>query len=171
MYATPAQIGFIQSLVASRVCSQSMLDRAVRVETLTKSEASALITDLKAAPFARPAAPREVPEGMHKIGTKIFRVQKSRESGRRYAKELVTRVTGTCGGCEHCDGEDACKRVEASFVYSAGAMRLLSEDTRMTLTEAEAWGLHYGVCCVCARTLTDPVSVARGLGPVCAGRI
>jgi hypothetical protein len=29
---------------------------------------------------------------------------------------------------------------------------------------------HEGACCVCARPLTDPVSIATGIGPICAGR-
>jgi hypothetical protein len=34
----------------------------------------------------------------------------------------------------------------------------------------EAYGIESGVCCICNRELTDPVSVARGIGPVCATR-
>lgn len=33
---------------------------------------------------------------------------------------------------------------------------------------AEAYGLQTGNCCMCNRELTDPVSVARGIGPICA---
>ena len=35
---------------------------------------------------------------------------------------------------------------------------------------AIAYGKKYGSCAVCARTLSDPVSVERGIGPICAGR-
>ena len=35
---------------------------------------------------------------------------------------------------------------------------------------AEAYGRLTGCCCVCNRELTDPVSVERGIGPVCAER-
>jgi len=35
---------------------------------------------------------------------------------------------------------------------------------------AEAHGLRTGHCCICSRELTDPVSVARGIGPVCGAR-
>lgn len=34
--------------------------------------------------------------------------------------------------------------------------------------QAEFW--HAGTCARCGRELTDPESIARGLGPVCAGR-
>lgn len=35
---------------------------------------------------------------------------------------------------------------------------------------AKAYGLRTGSCCICGRELTDPVSVAQGIGPICAGR-
>lgn len=38
------------------------------------------------------------------------------------------------------------------------------------LNAAIAYGKRYGKCSVCARTLTDEASVARGIGPVCAER-
>lgn len=33
---------------------------------------------------------------------------------------------------------------------------------------AIAYGRKFGVCCVCARELSDPASVAAGIGPICA---
>lgn len=30
---------------------------------------------------------------------------------------------------------------------------------------------HMGICSMCGRTLTNPESIERGIGPVCAGRI
>jgi hypothetical protein len=38
------------------------------------------------------------------------------------------------------------------------------------LNAAIAYGKKYGKCSVCARTLTDEASIARGIGPVCAER-
>jgi|SRR5215469_3932361 len=35
---------------------------------------------------------------------------------------------------------------------------------------AIAHGKEWGICCVCNRTLTDPDSVANGIGPICAER-
>jgi hypothetical protein len=35
---------------------------------------------------------------------------------------------------------------------------------------AIAHGKEWGICCVCNRTLTDPESVANGIGPICAER-
>ncbi len=36
---------------------------------------------------------------------------------------------------------------------------------------ATQYGKETGVCCVCNRTLTDPVSVANGIGPICADKM
>jgi hypothetical protein len=33
---------------------------------------------------------------------------------------------------------------------------------------AKAYGLKTGRCCMCSRELTDPVSIANGIGPICA---
>jgi len=35
---------------------------------------------------------------------------------------------------------------------------------------AIAYGKEWGICCVCNRTLTDPISVQNGIGPICAER-
>ncbi len=32
-------------------------------------------------------------------------------------------------------------------------------------------GRHTGQCIMCGKTLTDPESIARGIGPVCGGRV
>lgn len=89
--------------------------------------------------------------GMYRKDGKIYRVQKSRQSGYLYAKLL--------------NPKNQC------FEYASGAMRELCESDRMTLEEAKAFGVETGVCCVCAALLTDPKSIAAGIGPICAKRV
>lgn len=107
------------------------------------------------------AAPKaEVPEGMHRLADgRIFKVQQSPNSGRRYAKELHI----------HLDAEGKATG-DGHFVYVRGGISLLSADTIMSLEEAKAYGALYGVCCNCGRTLTDEKSIAAGIGPVCVKR-
>lgn len=95
-------------------------------------------------------AKAETPEGMHRLADgRIFKVQIAvHGSGNPYAKELIN----------------------GSFEYAPGAIKLLSEATKMTLEQAKEYGALYGVCCVCARTLTDEGSIEAGIGPVCAKR-
>lgn len=54
------------------------------------------------------------------------------------------------------------------FEYAASAIYRLDETQRMTLEQAQAFGRRYGVCAWCGRDLTDPASIAAGIGPVCA---
>lgn len=88
-------------------------------------------------------------EGMYRMGDKIYKVQKAvHGSGNLYAKELV----------------------QGGFVYAPGIVKRLNGSHRMTLEQAKEYGALYGTCCVCGRTLTDEVSIANGIGPVCAGK-
>ena len=94
------------------------------------------------------------PEGVHKFGGVIFKVQKAvHGSGRLYAKALVEDGNGGW-----------------TFEYAPGAIKNLSAATRLTLEEAKRFGVLYGTCCVCGRTLTNEESIAAGIGPICAGK-
>lgn len=46
-------------------------------------------------------------------------------------------------------------------------LKELREDTRGALAKR---GRELGWCCVCGRPLSDPESVAAGIGPICAER-
>lgn len=154
--STINQINFVRSLAAQRVCTPTIITGVEAVETMTTREASSLIDALKAAPRLQ-QAPREaaeVPEGMHKVGDTIYKVQRAiHGSGGLYAKRLV----------QYGD--------EWAFEYARGAMRLLSAATRMSLEEARAFGALYGTCCVCARLLTNEQSILEGIGPVCKSKM
>lgn len=107
-----------------------------------------------------PAAPRSEPvEGIHRIsGDRVVKVQRGRESGNLYAKLLV--VTDNGDGTH--DGE---------FLYAPGLIVECSTETAMSLDEARSYGALYNICCVCGARLSDEVSVALGIGPVCGGRV
>jgi hypothetical protein len=60
---------------------------------------------------------------------------------------------------------------DSGYEYAPGAMRLLASASRLTLEQAAEMGVKTGRCVVCARLLTDPESVAAGIGPICAGRL
>jgi hypothetical protein len=55
-----------------------------------------------------------------------------------------------------------------TFEYAGAANRFVHPEGRLTLEEAKAFGQLYGYCCVCGTELTDPESIAAGIGPVCA---
>lgn len=147
--ATPRQISYLTSLASERDYDLSRFD----LSTLTVREASETIERLLARPRVTGVTlVAELEIGMYRVANgDIYRVQRSRESGRLYAKKLDW--------------------ANNSFIYEAGALRVLTANDRMTLDEAKAWGVETGICCVCSAFLTDPKSVEAGIGPVCARRV
>ena len=133
-----------------RLCAERGIAVSVDFGTLTKSAASAEISRLLALPRITKSAEVSV-AGVNSVGVfrnaegVFFRVVKSRESGKLYAKKF--------------DGR--------KFVYAQGAIAGLSESDRLTVEDAAAFGFEFGVCVWCGAELSDPESVARGIGPVC----
>lgn len=52
-----------------------------------------------------------------------------------------------------------------------GLLELLERVNEDPLAAAQDYGRETGTCSVCGRTLTDPLSIQAGIGPVCAGRM
>lgn len=149
-FATAKQVSFIQTLVSERA-----FDGVVEFNNLTVGGASSLIEALLKSPRKvagrAVASDRATEVGMYQVASgTIYRVQRSRESGNLYAK-----VLNVLGG----------------FDYEQGAMSKFSASDKMTLEQAQAFGVATGLCCVCGAFLTDAKSVARGIGPVCATRV
>jgi hypothetical protein len=103
----------------------------------------------------------ELNVGMYRVGDDIFKVQRSKTSEHLYAKKLVV-----IGGRRLVDADESVVNFE--FEYAPGAMRSLTSADRLTLDDAKKFGLRYGFCCVCGKRLSDAVSVAAGIGPVCS---
>jgi hypothetical protein len=148
---TPAQQGYIRTLNAQlRELGTDWF--LVVANDISITEASSAIEELKAmvAQARSPRKPELVAEGIYRRSSDgaMFRVQTS-EEGRRYAKLLLP-----AGG----------------WGYERGAIYTLKADERLSLTELEAWGISTGVCAICGRLLSTSESVARGIGPICAGR-
>lgn len=96
---------------------------------------------------AQARAQQELEVGrLYKFAGEIYRIQRGRGL---YAKRLL---------------EDG--RTE----YAPGIVTQIAPEAKLTLEEARAWGRETNVCCECGALLTDPVSVAAGIGPICAGR-
>lgn len=58
-------------------------------------------------------------------------------------------------------------RVKACTPEQEARVLALLQDPKRA---AEVYGQETGHCCICNRLLTDPESIARGIGPVCAER-
>lgn len=150
--ATDPMKGFIRNLVAD-VPDAVLPD----MDTLTFSAASTLIDDLKArkaaARVADRPAPTVVPEGFHVHDATVYKVQISKTSGAAYAK--VLKVTEGAGTWEYA---------------GARPLRHLSDATVATLEQAQEFGLRFGICMCCGRTLTNPESIELGIGPICRSK-
>lgn len=163
--ATPKQREFLRGLIAEldgadgpaatlREAAVAILD----LETLDRRTASYTIGRLMDA--RREYRKRQYKatvdgleeEGMYRLGVRIYRVKRS-EAGRLYAMELVV------------------ERGLPRFMYDRGAIFNLRPEHRMSVEEAAEHSRKIGACCVCGTTLTDPKSIARGIGPVCASRV
>jgi hypothetical protein len=169
--ATPKQIGFIRSLVVQCPNAPERVLEAIADPYLTTRDASRVIDELlvarKSAPraAAAPAAPvAPLEPGMYRAADGgIYKVQRSKTSGGLYAKQLVE-----IAGARLTEAEQV---VNFEFQYAPGAVHTLTADDRMSLEQAKAFGIQYGVCCVCGATLKDAHSVAMGIGPVCAKNV
>jgi hypothetical protein len=173
--ATPRQIAFLRSLLeqilqthhvvdpdnaaeATLALSESLDDQIADPEFST-SAASKAIDDLKsrlsylkakaAVVSAREGSSSPVEPGFYIYNDDVYVVVHNRAKTNVYAKRM-NLVTG-------------------SWEYAPGAVSRLSE--RLTVEQAAAMGHLHGICVCCGATLTDPESVERGIGPVCAKRL
>lgn len=143
--------------IAGQVATQRQLDFiyrladergiAVDLTDLSRPAASALIDRLLAIP-----APSAEP-GYYVRGEQVFVVVQNRAKTRTYAKELV--LTGN----------------RARWHYAPGISTSLADVEPLSVEHAASLGRAHGVCILCGAQLTDPESVERGIGPVCAARL
>jgi hypothetical protein len=128
--------------------ASAAIDRTKASLVKGRAELSKLRASAGTTPAAAPAW--ELTEGAYLLDGKAVLVQRSRESNRLYAKVW---------------DEDA-----EAFVYAKGVTYRLRAEHRATLEQLEAFGKAFGVCGECGRTLTNPESIKRGIGPICAGK-
>lgn len=60
---------------------------------------------------------------------------------------------------------------KGTWVYAPGMVTVLNETMSLSLDIAAKLGAHHGICMICGAELTDPASVKRGIGPVCAAKL
>jgi hypothetical protein len=159
---TEAQWSYIQSLMEA-VYGKDMAPEAMEAfmeSEPTKADASAKITALKeaksakAAPTSKGATTSAIPNGVHMIDGYIIRIRTSK-SGNQYGERLLTQIEQEEHGTEWSyEGRKALKGASAATV--------------LTLAQAKAFGVAYGVCAVCGARLKDIDSIEAGIGPVCA---
>jgi hypothetical protein len=108
---------------------------------------SKAITALLAMPKATQTTIIE--KGGYTDGTRIFNVYKARAGSHLLVKE-------------YDNGE---------WTYVGSVNKLPAGTRKMTLEESKVFGQVSFQCCQCATALTDPESQAKGIGPICEGRM
>lgn len=156
------QQAFLQSLLETKVIPFELFERvsALDYNTITVREACSLIdTLIKQPKKGLPESdvngnniPKEpAGEGFYFYNNEVYHVVKSKK-GNNYAKQLIH--VGNKGRWDYVKG----------MVNSLNVSHLISLD------EAKKFGRNHGFCMVCGATLTDPVSVTNGIGPICSQR-
>lgn len=140
------------------------------LDRLSKSQASAWISKALTLPSVttashvgyRIAAPHEddVPAGRYAIEDedgvlKFFRVDRPTEG--RWAGYVFLKVQASD------DLHPIKNPARKEFIFKA-----IAHDPRAASIR---YGRELGHCGICGKTLTDPESIANGIGPVCAGRV
>lgn len=122
----------------------------------------------EAAPVAPPAAATpvvEVPSGRYAFTAEeghiaFAKVDVGKEGSRWEGMTFVRLLVGSPGNLrEHRVGRPAANSILAK-IAEAGPVEAMAR-----------FGHELGICGRCASPLTDPESIARGIGPVCAGKM
>lgn len=195
---SPEQMALIRNLLAERAgmpSAEALRDglNAVRADgVFTAAVASKAIDALLA--MEVPVLPREpdgdyAPEAERMVpkatGTIDPTVLEGLPAGRYFLQETYVRVDRPDRG--RWEGYIFVKRqpygpdtdgVRFALLNPAAATAKVDEGFRGLLdalladpkAAAVEYGHRTGSCCVCGRTLTDPESVAAGIGPVCASK-
>ena len=108
-----------------------------------------------AAPASSTAPASRAEPGYYTYDRKFYVVVENKAKTGTYAKVL------TRSGVEGDSGR-------WSWEYEKGTVRFLADLKPLTMEEAAAWGHLHGQCFKCLRPLTDPKSVALGMGPTCS---
>lgn len=154
---TAKQIAFATRLLNEK---NHGYDTDMMIDTLPqmgKKGVSAIIDSLLSLPDVN-AKPEATPGYYINSDDEVYVVVENRAKTHTYAKRLVASQT--------VDG-----KTKVRWDYAPGAGHRLAASAPMTLEDAARLGHLHGACIVCCRPLTDPESVQRGIGPVCAAKI
>lgn len=147
--ASEKQVSLITKLMSEKIVSEELNHRAseVMLGLADMSAASKVINDLfGCAKQTKADAVTEV--GFYFLNDAIYKVQRAQESKNLYAKLLT--IHGST----------------SSWDYAPGAFKLLSCHNVLTAEQAAEYGKLTGHC-FCGRELSDDISRAYYMGPVC----
>jgi len=162
---TDKQREFIRRLMAEREMMPTTRERLeAKLGSMESKQASRTIEWLLAQPYAEePVDLTGLAEGRYAVGDVLLRVD-APEAG-RWAGFIFVK-----NGSEYADERYGMQPPDAPGYRGSHAdvLRQVVADPQAAMA---AYGRLTGSCGVCGRTLEDPDSVQRGIGPVCAEKI
>jgi hypothetical protein len=161
--ASDKQLTYIRALIADRTEAMELHGYAVsdaQLLMLSTVGASRTIDRLKLLPMNATATKKTfktvhpgIEPGMYVMDEQVIKVVPSQRTDRLYVAVLQEAAEG-----------------ESSSFVSKGKLHLLYDlrpEHKLTKEHAAEYGKIYGRCCCCGKLLTVPLSVERGIGPVC----
>ncbi len=160
---TEKQSTFIDSLLEQRAVPEAYLEKFKELRpNLDRQAASLVIEQLLGMPKKQQQwiVPDKIPDGRYAVigndgHVKFFRVV-TRNPDTPQAKRYCQKVLGSPGDFWY---------VRVTAQEWKLAVTKISEDPA---TLSIMFGLEVGACGVCGSPLTDPESIALGIGPICA---
>jgi hypothetical protein len=139
------------------------------IRAMEKDEVSRLIGELKVLAYVSPkgrgqsSTPPDMPAGRYALQDNegkwsFFQIDKPTE-GRWAGYTFIKRLIGA-------PGQYRKEQVSATVRYAI--MDRIAKDPQKAMTD---YGLQSGVCGRCSSPLTDPESLARGIGPICIQKL
>jgi hypothetical protein len=110
-------------------------------------------TGIQTTPTAHFPKKTAATEGFYLKDDQVYKVMLNRERTRTYACKLVI------------EGD------KPRWYYAEGMVFELNESHRVTPQLAKRFGDIHNFCLCCGRELTQPLSIERGVGPVCWGKL
>jgi hypothetical protein len=122
------------------------------------------VTTVPTAPVASVRPVADIPQGYYAVQASpalvlFYRVSQGKAGTRWEGYTFLDRVHGAPGDF----------RKEA--IRGVSARSTLARIASDTEGAAALFGRAHGVCGLCSSPLTDPESIARGIGPVCAAKL
>ena len=142
-------VEFLRANAEGNAFFTSVLSQFDRKGSLSEAQLASVERNINRPRPVREVQANPVTElGMYRKDGVVFRVKRSKQSGNLYAMRYNPLAPVK----------------SERFVYERGGVFRLSAD-------AQKAGHEFGICCVCGAELSDPVSVERGIGPICVQRI
>jgi hypothetical protein len=167
-YASEAQRGFAEKLVA-----WSLPRKPVVVENAAPAAPDAPVIDhrnMASVPLSRPGLPQISLPDTFAVMQKFSKFTVGDLTIARKNQDSLCWIK--FAGCDRVvgkieNGTAVLWPARLSTLQLEEAKRLLAEIEANPLETAMKYGKLSGRCCMCGRDLTDPVSIERGIGPIC----